>query len=230
MTNKIKLSVVEKLLIAAYEIESIKHGPFSAEDLVVRAWKSYPDTFGLSGYRGEGGSLQYPDSNRVFAEIMGSKPIRQRGYLRKVGKKMYQLTEAGIAEAKRISMGPTTSNTRKISLPREFETELQRLFNTKAAEKARNNNFYGITFFDACSFWKISPRSSAIEFDGKIANFENILNHSVEIIEDGKASFTHGGNTISNNDLMLLISVHEHLLSTFNNEISIIRLRTDERI
>ena len=94
MDNK-PLSITEKLLLSALDLEENGRCPFSAEDLVVSAWKKFPDAFGLAGYRDTNSQLCYPDSYRVFAEIMGSKPIRKRGLLRKVGTKMYQLTEAG---------------------------------------------------------------------------------------------------------------------------------------
>lgn len=66
-------SILEKLLIAAFELEEKGHKPFSAEDIVVASWQKFPDAFGLAGYQD-----RYPDSNRVFAEIMGSKPIRKK--------------------------------------------------------------------------------------------------------------------------------------------------------
>ena len=88
-------NIIEKLLLSAYELELDGKKPFTAEDLVVSSWQNFPDAFGLQGYRDSEGNLLHPDSNRVFAEIMGSKPIRKRGLLIKVGVKQYQLTEAG---------------------------------------------------------------------------------------------------------------------------------------
>ena len=76
-----QLTVPEKLLIAALEARK-SSATFTAEDLVVSAWQLYPDTFGLSGY-----ADQYPDSNRVLTNIMGSKGMRGKGWLRKVGAK-----------------------------------------------------------------------------------------------------------------------------------------------
>src|SRR2546422_184533 len=102
MRNNNGLTVPEKLLLAASELEEKGLRPFSAEDLVVSAWRKFPDTFGLAGHRGENGQPAYPDSNRVFAEIMGSKPIRKRGMLEKVGSKMYQVTEAGREHAEHL--------------------------------------------------------------------------------------------------------------------------------
>src|ERR1700733_5140009 len=87
-----KLTVPQKLLLAALEARK-KSATFTAEDLIVQAWKLYPDTFGLSGY----GDL-YPDSNRVLTNIMGTKGMRGKGWLRKVGEKQYRLTSAGLKD------------------------------------------------------------------------------------------------------------------------------------
>ncbi len=121
MKSKDRLSITEKLLLAAYELEESGRRPFSAEDLVVSAWQKFPDAFGLAGYRNSTSSLAYPDSNRVFAEIMGSKPIRKRGFLKKVGTKMYQLTEAGHEHARTFLMEDRQTQIQKAGLPRDIE-------------------------------------------------------------------------------------------------------------
>jgi hypothetical protein len=90
-----ELSVSEKLLLAAHTLEQQGKQLFSAEDLVVAAWRAFPLTFGLRGHADAAGTPAHPDSNRVFAEIMGSKPIRKKGLLVKTGTKMYSLTESG---------------------------------------------------------------------------------------------------------------------------------------
>lgn len=223
------LSVSEKLLLAAYDLEESGSRPFSAEDLVVSAWRKYPDAFGLSGYREEGGRLSYPDSNRVFAEIMGSKPIRKRGLLSKVGKKMYQLTEAGRNEARLLSNNSTKSSTEKASLAREIEQELKRLFASRAVEKIRNNKTNDLTFFDACAFWGISPRSSAIEFEGRIANLKGIVESAQKAVQEKMATFEHGGYAFGAHDLETILKAHDELLQRFEAEIKVIKKRTDER-
>jgi len=223
------LTVVEKLIIAALQIDDESGVAFTAEDLVVIAWKKFPDTFGLKSYLDDKGNPAYPDSNRVFAEIMGSKPIRQRGYLQKVGRKMYQLTEAGRAEAVRISKINTSSPLRKLSIPRDTIIELQKLLESKVLSKYLNEQTDLITFFDACAFWNISPRSTAIELTGKLANIENIIKLAKDSIGSGEASTTHRGNIITSSDLNLLNNAHNYLKKRFESEINIIRERTDER-
>lgn len=228
MTSK-NFSVSEKLLLAAFELEKDRRQPFSAEDLVVKAWQKFPDAFGLAGYYNDDGHPLYPDSNRVFAEIMGSKPIRKRGLLTKVGKKMYQLTASGREHAQLLLNREVSSPLKKTSLSREIRKEIQRLLSTKAVEKYKNNRHKDLTFSDACSFWRISPRSSAIEFKGRTANLVSILKVTHDSIQNTDVAFKHGGQTFGTNELNILQKVHDTLLERFKREIEIIQKRTDER-
>ena len=194
------------------------------------AWQKFPDAFGLAGHRGDNGQLCYPDSNRVFAEIMGSKPIRKRGLLKKVGTKMYQLTESGLEHAGLLLRRRAESPVEKAGLSREVEQQLKRLFCSKAAEKFRNNRLDDITFYDACAFWGISPRSSAIELEGRIANLKNVVESARNVAQEKKVTFEHGGCAYSSHDLDVLLEVHEDLLERFRDQIAVIQKRIDERI
>lgn len=225
------LTVADKLLLAGFKLEEGDRRPFSAEDLVVSAWRMFPDVFGLSGYEGENGLLSYPDSNRVFAEIMGSKPIRKRGLLTKVGSKMYQLTPTGRDHARTLSESKVSHNgEKKISLSREIKEELKRLLGSKAAEKVRNNRLADLNFFDACTFWGISSRSSAIELHGKLASFEGIVDSARRAITDKDTTFEHGRLPFGSEDLDVLLKVHTILLEEFADELQIISKRTDQRM
>ena len=67
-------TVMEKILLAAHQLEQEGQSPFSAEALIVTSWQKFPKTFGLKGY-----ADQYPDSNKVLARF-ANDPER-RGYL-----------------------------------------------------------------------------------------------------------------------------------------------------
>lgn len=228
MTTK-DLTVPEKLVLAAYVLEQDGRSPFSAEELVVSAWKMFPDTFGLTGYRDKEGRMAYPDSNRVFAEIMGSKPIRKRGLLRKVGSKMYQLTLAGREHAKYLREQAGQASVEKAGLPRKMGQELKRLLESRAVEKFKDGRAEDVTFYDACAFWTISPASSAIEFEERIANFTAVLETAEGVVEKGPVAFEHGGSVFAVEDLTTLRRLHEELLVKFAAEIDVIRKRKDER-
>ena len=230
MEGNAPLRIPEKLLLAAYNLEESGHRPFTAEDLVVMAWQKFPDAFGLRGYCNDKGRLSFPDSNRVFAEIMGSKPIRKRGLLVKVGQKMYQLTEAGREHARLLLGRLSRSPIEKAGLDREVQQGLKRLFTSKATEKHKNNRLDDLTFHDACAFWGISPRSSAIQLEGRIANFIGIIEAARKAAQEKAVTFEHGGQAYSGNDLDNLLEVHRELLKRFHSEIGVIQKRTDERV
>jgi hypothetical protein len=228
------LSVIEKLLIAADSLEQVGQTPFTAEDLVVAAWRQYPATFGLRGHLDELGRPAYPDSNRVFAEIMGSKPIRKRGLLVKVGTKLYKLTESGRDLARRLEqtqkeMGAPKQETTKSNLSRDLEQELQRLLAARAVQKTSGGHLDTVTFHDACVFWGITPRSSAIELHGRLANAANVIEAARSVVREGTAQFQHGGKRFSCESLDLLERVHQGLQDKFKRELGTIGKRLDQR-
>ena len=90
-------TVPEKILMAAFHLEERGESPFSAEALIVTAWEKFPRTFGLKGY-----TDQYPDSNKVLSSIMGVKGLARRGWLIKMGAKMYALTRDGRSIVRRV--------------------------------------------------------------------------------------------------------------------------------
>src|SRR5947209_15528516 len=97
IANIAEFSVPEKILLAAEQLEKDGQSPFSAEALIVAAWQKFPRTFGLKGY-----ADQYPDSNKVLSSIMGEKGLARRGWLVKMGQKLYNLTRDGRQIVRRI--------------------------------------------------------------------------------------------------------------------------------
>jgi len=223
------LTVQDKLVLAAYRLESDGRSPFTAEDLVVTAWRDYPDTFGLAGYQTPEGTLMYPDSNRVFAEIMGSKPVRKRGLLTKVGQKMYKLTEAGTHHATLLAQSTRKETAQKSGLARDVRDYIERLMESKATCKYREGRSDEITFFDACLFYGISPRSSAIELQGQVANLLGVLEAAKAAAGDDTVTLRHDGKRYDGKDIEGLFAVHTLVHEKFRPELDIIRKRIDER-
>lgn len=225
-----KLSVADKLLLAAASLPSRGRTPFTAEDLVVAAWKAYPDTFGLRGHLNPSGAPAYPDSNRVFSEIMGPKPLRKKGWITKVGKKQYKVTESGAHAAETIgSAGRAEGDESRSTLSRDIQLELQRLAASRAYEKLKNGRDTEITFHDACSFWSITPRSSAKEFEGRLANTSALLTAAFDAAQQRRVSLRHDGVAFGQTDLKAIQDLDAYLQDRFRDEIAVIRQRTDER-
>ena len=218
-----RLTVGDKLLIAALGLEDRGKRPFSAEDLVVAAWRKFPDVFGLAGY-----SDEHPDSNRVFVEIMGSKPLRSQGFLARVGEKRYDLTEAGRRRAAALSERQAVGGA-KAGLDRRVAKELHKLFSSRALEKQKSGRSAELTFHDACSFWGISPRSSRKDLEARFANLGAVVDEARRATLSGVATFEHNAPAFSGDDVEALVELHQQMLVLFQPELSVIRSRIHER-
>ncbi|MFY9580044.1 MAG: hypothetical protein WAQ33_12030 [Gaiellaceae bacterium] len=227
------LTVVEKLLLAASELSSSGETTFTAEDLVVAAWRLDPETFGLAGHLDENGRPAFPNSNRVFAEIMGSKPIRKQGLLVKAGTKTFRLTESGRQRAHELIAAsgakgePPTAG--KVAFGRDTTRALRKLLGSRAVEKLRSGREGDVTFHDASSFWGISPRSSAMQFQGRLGEVEGVLRSARTATEQRPIRFEHGGRAYSRDDIDQLLALHQTMLERFASQLDVIRRRRDER-
>jgi hypothetical protein len=83
------LTTLKKVLVAAASLDNDQQS-FTAEDIIVRAWMDFPESFGLRGYQD-----RHPDSNRVLAKLMGALGLCGRGWLEQTDTKTYRMTPAG---------------------------------------------------------------------------------------------------------------------------------------
>lgn len=234
MSREAKLSISEKLLLAAAKLEAAGKMHFSAEDLVVSAWRTFPHTFGLSGHQDDTGKPLYPDSNRVYAEIMGAKPIRKRGLLVKVGEKMYELTQTGrelAAQLQSVSKtgGAAEKPRDRSALDRGLKKKIEHLLASRAVQKVDNSQQDTLSFFDACVFWGITPQSSSIELEGRLKDTMGLFNAVRHSLQGEQTRFGHGGKIFGQETLALLERTNTALLEMFASQLVTIRKRTDQR-
>ena len=152
-------------------------------------------------------------------EIMGTKPIRKRGFLAKTGEKTYRLTEAGQSHANAISGTGKMGKRDRKTMPRDLEATLERLMRSSAVSKYTSESQEEITFYDACVFWGISPRSDAKQLWERLARVKNVL---------AQAEKAYAGST-RGKAVTRLQALDELLRSRFKTELSIIEKRDDER-
>lgn len=219
-----RVSLDEEVLIAAADLEASGHCPFSAEALVVAAWNRFPDSFSLEGYP------QYPDSNRVLTKIMGRKGLRGRGWLIKVGEKRYQLSEAGRFAAKTLVTHSGSEVPFRAVLSRDQKRLIERLLFSRVVVKLKANDAESIGFHDACSFWDISPRSSASTLEARLQSVEALINAVENVVsKHGNLVLTRGGPPIGSEEAGIIRKAHQILLDRFDTDLKFIRRRADER-
>jgi hypothetical protein len=218
-------TVPEKILLAAFHLEQEGQSPFSAEALIVSAWQKFPRTFGLKGY-----TDLYPDSNKVLTSIMGSKGLPTRGWLVKMGQKLYALSREGKQVAQRLLEGEEeAASSGPVKLARDQEKFLFHLFESSALEKYNEGRKPDLTFADACRFWEINdsmPRevlnARLSKLPGQLADLERVLAH-------GDAELSNG-RSVSREDLGHLADVHQYLEERFSRHLNLLRnrARTDK--
>jgi len=219
------LTVSQKILLAAHRLESQGQSPFTAESLIVASWKDSPRTFGLKGFADD-----YPDSNRVLACIMGERGLARRGWLMKVGQKLYNLSRQGKEEARRVLAGddsplPKRRALAKIQVPKEMERHLEELFVTTAYRRYRDGLKREITYKDACRFWGLPETASGEAVDHALKRLPATLD-AVENLLIGETIELSNGQSVSQEDLKSLAAVHKFLTEQFARHLTQQRDRT----
>jgi len=214
-------TVPEKILLAARLLEEKGQSPFSAEALIVASWQKFPRTFGLKGF-----TDQYPDSNKVLSCIMGERGLARRGWLSKMGQKLYALTREGQQVVARLQEGgeapPQAGGPVKIS--KEQEKYLLSLFSSSAVEKFEEGLKEELTFADACRFWGITESLHGPALTARLDRLRASLVEVERIIGTASAELSNG-RSISKGDLYLITAVHEYLEDRFSRHLTLLRNR-----
>jgi hypothetical protein len=218
-------TVPEKILLAAWQLEEQGQSPFSAEALIVASWQKFPRAFGLKGY-----ADQYPDSNKVLASIMGEKGLARRGWLVKMGQKLYALTRDGRQVVRRLmadgSETPEPSRAEPVKLSRDQEKFLQGLFASSAVEKFQEGRKQELTFADATRFWGITENLRGEALDARMDRLRASLAEFDRILSNGSMTLSTG-RSVSTDDISLLCDVNASLEEKFSRHLTLLRNRTD---
>jgi hypothetical protein len=218
-------TVPEKILLAAWELEEQGQSPFSAEALIVASWQKFPRAFGLKGY-----TDQYPDSNKVLASIMGEKGLARRGWLVKMGQKLYALTRDGRHVVRRLlsdgSEPIDLGAAEPVKLTREQEKFLLALLSSAAVEKYQEGRKQELTFADATRYWGITENLRGEALDARLnrvranlADYDRTLGHGATTLSSGRS--------VSAEDLGLLLDVHAYLEDKFSRHLTLLRNRVE---
>lgn len=218
----------EKILLSAHDLEKAGESPFSAESLIVASWKRYPKTFGLKGF-----AEHYPDSNKILASIMGEKGLAKKGWLLKVGQKLYVLTPDGKKAVLRLQAGEgpppppvrTSPPPAFKGLPGELDSVLVRLLDGEALYKHLEDRKPDITFNDALQFWGLADKAKADEIDQQLVIVRKQLEEAREKLEKSALTLTNG-RSISQEDVDLLGQLHHYLQERFARHLNLMRQRT----
>src|SRR5262245_61200970 len=214
----------EKILLAAAHLEDLGQSPFSAEALIVSAWQKYPKTFGLKGFE-----QHYPDSNKVLAGIMGEKGLTRRGWMIKVGQKLYTLTRDGRQIVRKLLQGedtpPLTAKRAGARLSREHDLLLQGLLASAAYSKQRQAREAEWTFSEACRFWSMGDRLGAA-IDARLDEIQRQLTEIERLLATGPQTLGNG-REVTAEEAGTLCDLHQQLEQRFGRHLNLLRSRAE---
>ena len=218
-------TVPEKILLAADLLDQSGQSPFSAEALIVAAWQKFPKTFGLKGY-----AELYPDSNKILSSIMGEKGLARRGWLVKMGQKLYALTREGRSVVRKVTLQEEepVSNNNVTRLGRDHEKFLQTLLDSSAVQKFEENRKADLTFADACRFWGITENMKGDALDGRLQTVHSQLSELDRVFADHDGAMSSGRH-ITAGDVRVLTNIHRYMEDRFDRHLNLLRSRAGKR-
>jgi hypothetical protein len=221
-TNVEDCTVPEKILLAADQLDQQGHSPFTAEALIVAAWEKFPNTFGLKGF-----AEKHPDSNKVLSSLMGEKGLARRGWLVKMGQKMYALTREGRQVIRRVTLQEEeeTPPAEMHRLRRDQERFLQNLLDSSAVQKFEENRKGDLTFADACRFWGIAEHMRADQLKERIDVIQETLAELDRLFADADGQLS-SGRVIGAGDIRVLTNIHRYMEDKFDRHLNLLRSRS----
>jgi hypothetical protein len=190
-------TIPEKLMSVARQLG--EHGQsFSAEDLLVAAWKEFPATLGLKGFE-----MQYPDSHKMVCVLTaGKKGMVGRGLLDQIEPGKYAL--------------PTNSRNGQMETRRQASSPVARMLRSHAFQLWSEGKIQLATFTDACKFWGITSRNVCGAFTDTEIMIESakVTGDKIELCD---------GTELTTAEANALTTIHGTLKKKFPEHLALLR-------
>lgn len=182
------------------------------EHLIVRAWKKFPRIFGLKGYEDE-----FPNSNKVSSTLSAHSGPVAKGYLSKIGERLYALTDEGRREVAKLLGDVIKEEPKRAPANRELLDDgdamrLHALFESNVGkETGYGSPREDLTLNDAMEFWGITIETDVKTSVPILLEVRDFLVRMAQTI--GQETITlRGGRSVTSQDITKLIEVHDYLL------------------
>lgn len=157
------MSKPQKILAVMFDLCEGKPKALQYEDIVVSAFKHYPEDFQLRGYP------QYPDSSDIHKPLYDMK---RQGLVRSANKR-FELTERGLEVANQMIHSP--SNGDRDRLTKQEEGEINRIVNSVAFRLFQEGQKQSILDTDFYEYLGVTVRTSRANCLGRISNVEHAI-------------------------------------------------------
>jgi hypothetical protein len=182
----------QKILAVMFELCRGENKALQYEDIVVAAFKRYPEDFQLRGYP------EYPDSSDIHKPLY---EMKSQGLVRSANK-TFELTARGIDVASKLLHSEVKDSNR---LTKQEENEIDRVLNSAAFRLFQEGRSESILDTDFYEYLGITVRTSRANCYGRLTNVE----HAIAAHSRKKADKLSA----------VLESLHLFLISRFKGEI-----------
>lgn len=155
----------EKVLVALYGLSDNNGKAISYEDLVVAAFKAYPDDFALRGYP------QYPDASDIHKPVY--QVLKPRGLVR-ISNKTFHLTESGRRAAEKLTI-PTGMSSPGIRLTRKQTQAIDRYMRSAAVSLVSKGEQNELIDVDCQRFYGFAAWTKPREANALREEFRSVL-------------------------------------------------------
>jgi hypothetical protein len=160
---------------------------------------------------------------------MGEKGLARRGWLVKMGQKLYALTRDGRAVVRRVTLQEEEDTPgAMVRLSREQEKLVLALLDSSAVQKFEENRKGELTFSDACRFWGVAETMKGEQLDERLDQLKGTLTDLDRRLADADAELT-SGRVITAGDVRVLTNIHRYMEDRFDRHLNLLRSRAARR-
>jgi hypothetical protein len=170
---------------------------FTAEDLLIQAWKRNNSAWGLRGYEKE-----HPDPEKIYKELnrRGQSGLVALGLLEQVSPLVFRLTPAGLAAASELN--PDDMVVRE-KAARELQEPIKAILEHPVFRAWLEDHSSPRSFHKAGSFWGIAPGTPSQTARKRLEEIDGTLKAAQQMLDDRNVE------TISNERGQILFDRHD---------------------
>lgn len=227
-----RVSLKQQVLLAALDCSGGDlQKTFTAEDLLLSAWKRDPLAWGLRGHEQE-----HPDSEKIYTEldrasVKGSNVrggLAGLGLFEKVRQRTYRLTPAGLTAASQIAGADSSA---KGKAERALADAVARVLSHPVFREWIKDPLMPKYFRDAGHFWGVAPGTPPSVIRTRIGAVDKTLETARSLLEskgvDGIAA-QHGRALFDRNDIIRAYEFQKMLKTRFAKDLATLSVELAE--
>jgi hypothetical protein len=159
----------QKILQAILRVASGTTKLCAYEEIVVQAWRMWPEEFGLRGY-----TDQFPDASDLHKPLYG--PLKRAGLVRNQTKR-FGLTERGLAVAQQVNSPESANGRRRVQ--RDQRAELQRVCERSVIDLVLSDRADDLLDTDLYDFYGVTVRTKPADFAGRVKTVDAAIDAAI---------------------------------------------------